>query len=174
MVIRVELKPTEWIKVHYLDACAVVRIFIEEEGSKELKKYFEMESNFWMTSICFIEALGVLKKKCFYEKLIMKKEYLDACDELMVTIEEKIIRIDEFSITNSETFREVEKLVEQYEKIDVSDAFQIVSIKHSWLSKFTEIPQPVLITADKELAKVARKEGLNAWYIINEPYPKKI
>lgn len=172
MVIREESKPTEWIKVHYLDACAVVKIFIEEEGSKELKKYFEMESNFWMTSICFIEALGVLKKKCLHDKSITKREYLDACDELMVTIEEKIIRIDEFSITNSETFREVEKLVEQYEKIDVSDAFQIVSIKHSWLSKFKEIPQPILITADKELAKVAKKEELNVWYFIKESSPK--
>lgn len=102
----------------------------------------------------------------------MKKEYLDACDELMVTIEEEIIQIDEFSITNNETFREVEKLVKQYEKIDVSDAFQIVSIKRNWLSKFKEVSQPILITADKELAKVAKKEGLNAWYFIKESSPK--
>jgi predicted nucleic acid-binding protein len=45
------------IRIHYLDASAIVKLFIAEEGSDRLQKYFSEESNFHTTSLCFAEAL---------------------------------------------------------------------------------------------------------------------
>ncbi len=148
-----------------------------------IRQYFEKESGFWMTSICFAEALGRLKSKYFNKKKVEKikkikgaktkakaiEKYLAPCDELISYVEEKI-QIDDISITNIYIFYEVEKLVGKY-LIDVSDAFQIVSIKHSYFSKFKE-SKPILITADEDLAEAAKKEGLNTWYFIREHSPK--
>jgi predicted nucleic acid-binding protein len=49
--------------INYLDASAIVKLLIEEAQSKILKEYFSRNSNFYTTSFCFIEALGVLKRK---------------------------------------------------------------------------------------------------------------
>jgi hypothetical protein len=57
-------------------------------------------------------------------------------------------------------FVEVERLVRKYkETIDVSDAFQIVSIKRNYFSRFTSDSRPILITGDNALAIAARQEG---------------
>jgi predicted nucleic acid-binding protein len=56
------------IRIHYLDASAIVKLFIAEEGSDRLQKYFSEESNFYTTSLCFAEALGALKSSAFTEK----------------------------------------------------------------------------------------------------------
>ncbi len=185
MFIRTVIKPTGWIKVHYLDASALIKLFKWEKGSKRIRQYFEKESGFWMTSICFGEALGRLKSVYFNKKKVEKikkikgvktkakaiEKYLAPCHELIGYVEDKI-QIDDIRITNIYIFYEVEKLVGKY-LIDVSDAFQIVSIKHSYFSKLKEQQlKPILITADEDLAEAAKKEGLNAWYFIKEPSPK--
>ncbi len=183
MIIRAVIKPTGWIKVHYLDASALIKLFKRERGSKMLRQYFEKESGFWMTSICFAEALGRLKSKYFNKKEVKKikkikgvktkekaiEKYLAPCDELISCVEDKI-QIDDVSITNIDIFYEVNNLVKKH-LIDVSDAFQIVSINRSYFSKF-KVSKPILITADKDLAEAAKKEGLNTWYFIKEPSPK--
>ena len=56
------------IRIHYLDASAIVKLFITEEGSERLQRYFGEEANFYTTSLCFAEALGALKVKRFYRK----------------------------------------------------------------------------------------------------------
>jgi predicted nucleic acid-binding protein len=161
----------EWIKIHYLDASALVKILIKEEGSEIVQQYFGNESNFHTTSLCFAETLGVLKAKYLYRNEIREEEYWTACDELMAFAAYENIEIEDVNMSDRTLFTEVENLARQHRRnLDVSDAFQIVTIKYDFFSKFSET-KPLLITADSNLADVARQEGLKVWYCVNEPPP---
>ena len=79
-------------------------------------------------------------------------------------------------------FDEVEKLTRKYNEgkpkdktIDISDGFQIVSVKRNYFSRFPDTDsKPILITGDQSLAKAARGEGLRVWYCIDEQPPNEI
>jgi predicted nucleic acid-binding protein len=159
------------IRIHYLDASAIVKLFLPEIGSEVLRSYFSKESNFYATSLCFSEALGILKRE--YRKNITDEHYLRACDELLAYVAHGNIELEDVEIKDRTVFNNVENLVRTY-KIDVSDAFQIVSIKKNYFSKFNNDSKPILITADGPLADAARKEKLRVWNCLNEPEPTNI
>ena len=48
----------KFIRIHYLDASAIVKLILNEPGSSELRQYFGKESNFTATSLCFVESLA--------------------------------------------------------------------------------------------------------------------
>lgn len=160
------------IRIHYLDASAIVKLFITEEGSERLQRYFGEEANFYTTSLCFAEALGALKVKRFYRKEITDEQYFCACEELLACGADNTIEIEDVEMKDSMVFVEVERLVRKYKKtIDVSDAFQIVSMKRNYFSRFTSDSKPILITGDNALAIAARQEGIRVWDCVNEPEP---
>ena len=162
------------IRIHYLDASAMVKLFVDEEGSQALRSYFarESESEFYATSLCFAEALGVLKVKRFYRKEISDEDYLTACDQLLAYAADEIIELEDVKIKDRLVFIEVERLVSKYQpKIDVSDAFQIVSVKDNFFSRLENDSKPILITGDGNLAKAARQEGIRVWDCVTEPEP---
>jgi len=163
--------PVKLIRIHYLDASAIVKLFLPEEGSTALRSYFDKESNFYATSLCFAEALGVLKR--FYRKQISDEQYLAACDELLAHAAHDRIELEDVEIKDRTLFIEVEALVRKY-RIDVSDAFQIVSVKKNYFSRFDSDSKPILITTDKELAAAARNEGIRVWDCVNEPEPNEL
>jgi predicted nucleic acid-binding protein len=160
----------KWIRVYYLDASALVKILIKEEGSEKVLQYFPSLDSFSTTSLCFAETLGVLKTKYFYRKEITKKEYLNASTELMGYVQENLLHIDEVNITHNEIFEDVENIIYKY-NLDVSDAFQIVTIKKSYFSKFECDSKPILVTADECLETVAKKEGLRTWFCLKGTPP---
>lgn len=163
------------IRIHYLDASAIVKLFINEKGSDALRAYFtkEKESNFYyMTSLCFAEALGVLKVKYFNQKVISDEEYFYACDQLLAWAAGNTIEIEDIEIKDRMVFTEVENLIKKYGKsIDVSDAFQIVSVKRNYFSRFESDSKPILITGDGPLAKAAEMEGIRVWNCVNKSEP---
>ena len=61
-------------------------------------------------------------------------------------------------------------LVEKY-AIDMSDAFQIESVKSGFFSHFIDESRTLLVTADKRLTEVAKEEGIKVWYFPTEPIP---
>lgn len=149
-----------------------MKLFIDEDGSETLRKYFNEESNFFTTSLCLVEALGVFKVKRFYKKEITDEQYFYACEGLLAYAADDMIEIEDVKMKDSMIFVEVEKLVRKYkETIDVSDAFQIVSVKANFFSQFKSDSQPILITGDKALAAAARSEGIRVWDCVNEPEP---
>jgi predicted nucleic acid-binding protein len=167
--------PMKLIRIHYLDASAIVKLFITEEGSDRLQTYFGEESNFHATSLCFAEALGALKVKRFYRKEISDEQYFCACEELLAYGADNTIEIEDVEIKDPMVFVEVENLVRKYQKtIDVSDAFQIVSVKRNYFSRFECDSKPILITGDKALAIAARQEGIRVWDCVNEPEPTEV
>ena len=172
----------KFIRIHYLDASAIVKLVLNEQGSAELRQYFGKESNFTATSLCFAEALGVLKVKRFNQKSMTDEEYFSGCDELMAYVAYGNIKIEDIEIKDRSVFDEVEKLTRKHNQgksksktIDISDVFQIVSVKHNYFSQFPNTDsKPIFITGDKPLANAARSEGLRVWYCIDEQPPEEI
>jgi len=161
----------ETIRTHLLDASALVKLFINEDGSEALKDYFGSRSVFWTTSLCFAEVLGVLKRKYLSNKEdLTKEEYLVASEDMVSHIRNGSISIEEVDITQFVIFNEVEKIVEKY-SIDLADAFQIVTLKRGFPSSLTEDAKTILITADEGLAGAAQSEGLRVWDCLRKPVP---
>jgi predicted nucleic acid-binding protein len=164
----------ELMRTHYLDASAIVKLFVAEQGSNAIRAYFDKEENFYITNLCFVEALTALKVKYKYRKEISDEEYFSACDHLFAYAGKGVkIEIENIEIRDRMVFAEVEKLARKY-KIDVSNAFQIVSIKKNYFSRFTSDSKPILITGDQALATAACKEGIRVWDCVNEPEPNDV
>jgi predicted nucleic acid-binding protein len=155
------------LKSHYLDASALVKLLLEEEGSELLRTYFRKHTQFYTTPICFAETLGVLKTK-YHGKDVAK--YLNACDQLMTYVMDASIVIDEKEIANQQTYSEVEKLAQKH-GLDISDAFQIVTLRRGLLARVGGESWPILITADSQLADAVRQEGLRVWDCMKERVP---
>lgn len=160
------------IRTHYLDASAIVMLLIREADSDKIHNYFRQYSNFRTTSLCFAEALGVLKAKRFWRTpKITQNEYLQACNLLMAYVRNETISIEEVPTNQRSVFEEVEDLVKKY-SVDLSDAFQIYTLKKGFFSPLEGDSAPWLITGDSTLATAAKTEGLkNVWNCKKEPPP---
>src|SRR6266446_37981 len=160
------------IKVHYLDASALVKLLVKESGSESLTQYMRNEalSSFLTTSLCFAEALGVLKVK-HRRREIDQEQYLAAIDELRAYISGKNLQLVDVSISDDSIFNEVEALIRRHNNsIDVSDALQLVALKKDFFARVPET-KPILITADCLLAIAARREDLRVWDCLREQPP---
>ena len=158
------------IRTHYLDASAIVKLFVNEENSDLLQEYFNVHSTYYTTSLCFSEAIGVLKVKWLYRKEITQDQYLAAMNDLMASFADESIGIDDTEIKDREVFKEVEILAERY-SLDIADAFQIYTLKTGFFSVLAGDSKPILITADSKLAEATRNEGLRVWDCMTEPAP---
>jgi predicted nucleic acid-binding protein len=159
------------LRTHYIDASAIVKLIVDEDGSKIIRKYFDEQSIFHTTSLCFSESLGVLKTKWLYRSEITEKQYLSSTWHLLAMIGEKAIEIEEVNIYKSIIFQEVKSISQSY-SLDVSDALQLYALKKGILSVFKYESTPILITADNNLANAAKNEGLRSWNFLKEPGPK--
>jgi predicted nucleic acid-binding protein len=157
------------IRVHYLDTSALIRLLVEEPGSDSLRRYCDGQSVLSVTGVCFAECLGVLKTKRV-RGLLDDEEYFSACEDLVARIRDRSLFLDDASVTARELFDEAERIARAY-KLDLADAYQLVALRHGPFSELPLETPPLLITADRELARAARLEGLRVWNCLNEPAP---
>lgn len=147
------------IKSFFLDASAIVKLLIDEKHSDLVRNYFDdLYSWFFTTNFCFFESLSALKQDWCKNKISTNK-YRDCCRCLFADIKERRIEIKEYPLEDLHDFGKLEELVDKY-SIDISDALQLLSIKETILSKLAEESEITLITADKDLARAAREEGV--------------
>jgi predicted nucleic acid-binding protein len=163
----------KWERKYYLDASAAVKLVIDERGSAEIRSYFKERGDqgfeFYMTSLCFVEALSALKTK--WEKNELNKEdYVGACGQLIALLAISDLQLDELSLTDLDIYLKTKQIVREYD-IDFSDALQVVTVKHGRWSLLSGESQSLLITADGPLARAARGEGLVVWDCLREPPP---
>ncbi len=157
------------IRTHYIDASAIVKLLVDEDGSTTVRTYHSSHAVFWTTALCFSETLGVLKTK-FVKKLLSSEQYFAACEELMGHLRGRTLNLEDMDISERHVFDEVESLGTKH-SLDVSDAYQLVTLKHGGLSRMEGGSRPILVTADRSLAVAARAEGLRAWDCLNEAVP---
>jgi predicted nucleic acid-binding protein len=80
------------IRTAYLDASAIVKLLVHEDGSDVVRDYFSRYSGFATTQLCFAETLGALKLK-FKHQLLSTEDYLAACAELMAHLRGQTLRL---------------------------------------------------------------------------------
>ena len=175
------------VKVSYLDASALVKLVAddpdEEPGRTAIREYYWQNTSHKTTSLCVVEALSAFKLK-FLRKKISRDEYVGYVKTLTrtvvghLTIDEMPVlspnyvgqrTIDEISDL-SKLLREAETLMNKY-GLDFIDCVQIVTILHGKFSLWCGDSKSILITADRELAEVARAEGARVWECTSEPSP---
>jgi len=115
-------------------------------------------------TFCYFETLSVLKMK-WLRGDIARKEYFDAAFAVTVWFQASSRKISDLDITNPSIFIRMRELVDRHE-IDVSDAFQILSIKEGYFAPLINDSSTLLVTADRRLAKAAEKEGIRTWYCL--------
>jgi hypothetical protein len=152
------------LKFHYYDANCLVKLVIEENGFEKLRKHFYGRGSIAVTtSFCFYEALGVLKTKWSKknrEDSISQELYLSASEELCALVEDGNIQLEDLPFYDRESFRESEKITQQY-GIDLSDSFQLITLKKGMMARLQTSINPELITEDKCIGKAAVKLGLS-------------
>jgi predicted nucleic acid-binding protein len=141
-----------------------------EDGSDIIRRYLQGEPTQYTTLFCYFEALNVLKVKWLYKKEIPKDAYHEATFSLTAWFSYISKRVPDIDFTSAMVLQEVLALSDRY-SVDLSDAFQILSVKKVYFSPFSGDSKTVLVTADKTLAKIARVEGIKAWYFLTEPKP---
>ncbi|TAN43239.1 MAG: PIN domain-containing protein [Nitrospirae bacterium] len=157
-------------RANCFDASALVKLHVDEIGSDVIRQYADTEPTKYTTPFCFFEALNVLKVKWLYRKEISKEEYHDASLKLTSWFSLISKRIRDLDFIDPIVFVEVKKIAEQH-SLDLSDAFQIVSVKKGFFSSLAHESKTILVTADEELANAARSEGIKVWYFLTEPRP---
>ena len=157
--------------ITYFDASAAVKLIVPEPGSDNVRAHFNEHARFYMTSLCFAEALGVLKRKMLRNQLT-REAYFDACFELMVYLDRGRIHLDDTPGGGLEIFLKAEAIAKKH-KLDLSDAFQIISVKHGkeFIAAAAQESKTVIATADLELETAAEKEGLRVWNCEKSPRP---
>ncbi len=147
-----------------------MKLYVQEERSEELRAYWNREATKFTTSLCFYEALTQLKVCHFYRMALDLAAYKHATLDLCAWYGAVSKQIPELNFLSPEVFFAAERTAEKH-GLDLSDAFQIHSVKEGFFSKMSGGSTTILVTADRELAKAAKAEGLRVWNIMEEPAP---
>jgi predicted nucleic acid-binding protein len=152
-------------RTNLLDASALVKLVVMEDRSEKLRRYIETESGWYTTPFCFYEALSILKVKYMYRKEITEDEYNNASFSLMAEYR-GTAKVYDLDLTDPAIFFYTQRIATNH-KVDVSDAFQIVSIVKG--CPFAGDSKTILITDDKDLARGARHENCKVWHLPDDP-----
>jgi predicted nucleic acid-binding protein len=151
----------DWAKTRYLDASALVKLVIDEDHHIPVREYFKSNIHFATTSLCLVEALGVLKGKWLRHR-ISEDQYFSATHELVIGVVGKKIEVDEINLFSLEGIASVEALAKKY-GLDLSDALQLETILRGKYSPLGPNSSSILITADAGLTHAAQAEGIRVW-----------
>lgn len=152
------------------DASALVKVWVDEPDCGPARHYFNTQSpTKYTTPFCYFETLSAMKLK-WLRGLITREVYLNASFALTVWFQASARKVKDIDLTHPPTFLRAKELVERYE-VDLSDAFQLLSLKEGYFSSLANDSKTLLVTADERLANAAIAEGLNAWYCMSWPVP---
>jgi predicted nucleic acid-binding protein len=151
------------------DASALAKVYLEEEGSAAVRQYWRSQATRFTTPFCFYETLGILKR----EKLkgrITKQRYLRVALELTSWFRTSHSTKDDIKFYEIDVFNDVKGLAEHYD-LDLSDAFQLLTLEAGYFQHLVDGSRTLLVTADEALGQAARSRGLPVWDCLREPVP---
>lgn len=162
----------ESCKAMYLDASAIVKLYVDEPRSAEVKSVFYSQPKpFNTTPLCLAEAFSVLKRK-WTKKELATDAYLEAANNLTVAAWGQEIEVQDYGFIDPFVQKEVEKIVQTH-NVDLSDALQLLTILKGRHSGLVNQSLSWLITADKDLAAAAVATGVKVWNCM-EPVPAEM
>jgi len=157
-------------RADFFDASALAKVYSDEPCSDVARDYFRSRATKYTTPFCFYEAMNVLKGKWKHKGQLTIDQYLEAAFRLTAWYGASSSKVRDLNFTEPTTFAEAKEIAER-SQLDLSDAFQILSVKKGYFSVLVNESSTVLVTADKELANAARAEGLRTWNLMLEPAP---
>ena len=157
-------------RADFFDASALAKVYSDEPCSDVARNYFRSPATKYTTPFCFYEAMNVLKGKWKHKGQLTIDQYLEAAFQLTAWYGASSSKVNDLNFTEPTTFAEAKEIAER-NRLDLSDAFQILSVKKGYFSVLVNESSTVLVTADKELAGAARAEGLQAWNLMLESAP---
>jgi predicted nucleic acid-binding protein len=159
------------VRANCFDASALVKVFSDEESSEFIREFFyNYAPTRYTTPFCFYEALSVLKVKWLYRKEIDESTYRESAFSLTAWYALSLTSTKDINFYDPAVFHRVRSLAEKY-AIDLSDAFQIESVKNGYFSGLVDESSTLLVTADKRLSEVAKEEGIKVWYFLTDSIP---
>jgi predicted nucleic acid-binding protein len=159
-----------WCKARYLDASAIVKLYVDEPHSNDVRSVFSSQPKpFNTTPLCLAEAFNVLKRKWKRGELTTEA-YLKATHNLTVAAWGKEIEVQDYGFMDPSVQKDVEKIVQRH-GIDLSDALQLLTILKGRHAGLVHQSLSVLITGDKGLAAAAAATGVKVWNCLTEPAP---
>ena len=146
----------------FYDASVLLRIYTEEPGSSVVREYIHRRPTGYTTPFCFYEALNGLKGKWKYKGQLTKAQYLEASFQLTAWYGATSEKIADLDFSDPLVFKATRDLASRHE-LDLSDAFQIMSVKHGFFSPLVGDSTTLFITCDTPLFFAAKAEGLRSW-----------
>lgn len=160
------------IRADFFDASALVKVYCNEPGSDAVRQYFYDRATKYTTPFCFYEAMNILKGKWKFKKQLTTGQYFEAAHNLTSWFGASSSKINDLDFTNPLTFFDAKNIAAR-NGLDLSDAFQILSIKSGYFSLLVNDSATMLVTTDKELSDAARNEGIKKiWNVLLEPIPR--
>jgi predicted nucleic acid-binding protein len=131
------------------DASALAKLYVDEPGSDDLRAYWRTHATRYTTPFCLYETLGVLK--CHWlRKTLTKDGYFTAALDLVTWFRASDSRIDDPEFTDISVFFAAKKLAED-NNLDLSDAFQLLSLEAGYFASLSGGSKTLLVTADEAL-----------------------
>ena len=156
------------VRANLFDASALIKVYADEPGSELVRPYFNSEPTKHTTPFCFYETLNILKSKWIYQGKLTKELYLETAFRLTAWYGASSRSLTDLDFSGRGVFPDAKRIVERT-SLDLSDAFQILSLKHGYFAGLAGDSATILVTGDKKLAETARGEGLRVWYFMEDP-----
>ena len=157
-------------RADFFDASALVKVYCEEPRSDIVRRYFNSRPTKYTTPFCFYEAMNILKGKWKYKGQLTIEQYLDAAHRLTAWYGASSSQVKDLDFADPATFVNA-KLLAKRGSLDLSDAFQILSVKSGYFSVLVNDSATVLVTADLSLAQAANAEGITVWNVMLDSAP---
>lgn len=157
------------VKVKYLDTSAIVKLYLDEDGSSNFREYFHSHTNFCTAIMTFYESMNVLKSRLFNGQ--NAKKYHDAVEDLAIHGWGGKIEIEPVALDKIEIFKDVSKISIE-NNLDIADAVQIYAILKGKYSFLARDSSSILITADEGQELKATRLGIRVWNCRKESAPE--
>lgn len=134
-----------------------------------LRRYWNAQATRYTTPFCLYETLGILKRQVL-TKATTKADYLKHATHLVSYFRASQSQMQDLDFTQMDVFNDAKEIAEHAD-LDLSDAFQLLSLQAGYFSHMIGGSKTLLVTADGALAKAARQRGLPVWDCVHEPMP---
>lgn len=154
----------------FLDASAIIAYHVDEPKSEVLRAWWPQEATKYTSSLCFFESLNAYKSKWKFQGKLTHDQYRQACFSTYHWYQASGKHVKDLDFNSPQVF-ETAYLLAMKHSLDLSDAFQILSVRDGFFAVLVNDSQTVLCTGDAKLARAARAEGLKVWNFQVEPAP---
>ena len=154
----------------FLDASAIIAYHVDEPMSQVLRGWWQTEATKYTSPLCFFESLNAYKSKWKFQGKLTHDQYRDACFRTYSWYQASSRHIKDIDFNSPNVFQEAYSLAMKH-SLDLSDAFQILSVRDGFFAVLVDDSKTILCTGDADLSRAARAEGLKVWDFKVEPHP---